>query len=268
MDYEGNLTIQPWKTIDTKFNVSAKPGNENYFRRMGKFVKCKYLSADLQNLHINTINGRTRLNNVESKYKRNGEGMLKQPFCTFCTLNNVTTPAIENERHFYKECPTSKEVLAHVVQTFVLPDNLNTEDILVFYNDEDEWLSLKVNVIMLLYRKHLNSCRKSNQLPNKEYLSTLVKNKLKLIISANPADNNLVEGFVPLISGNAVPLDEIKELLDSTYNKDDRLLILFDSQRRTRQLEISAMEYLASSINTGTRMLNIQRRLNELNNVE
>ena len=121
---------------------------------------------------------------------------------------------------------------------------------------------------MLLYRKHLNSCRKSNQLPNKEYLSTLIKNKLKLIISANPADNRLVEGLVPLISGNALPLGEIKELLDTTYNKDDKLLILFDSQRRTRQLEISAMEYLASSINTGTRMLNIQRRLNELNNVE
>ena len=121
---------------------------------------------------------------------------------------------------------------------------------------------------MLLYRKYLNTCRKSNQLPNKNYLSSLIKSKLKLIISANPADNKLVEGFVPLISGNALPVEEIKELLETTNNKDDKLLILFDSQRRTRQLEIGAMEYLASSINTGTRMLNIQRRLIELNNVE
>ena len=268
LDHEGNLIVQPWRTIDTKFNVTVKPGNENYFKRMGKFVKCKYLSADLQTLHLNTINGRTRLNNVEAKYKRNGDGVLKLPFCTFCTLDKVVTPEIENERHFYQECPISSEVLEHVKQTFALPDNLNIEDILIFFNNEDEWLSLKVNIVMLLYRKYLNTCRKSNQLPNKNYLSSLIKSKLKLIISANPADNKLVEGFDPLISGNALPVEEIKELLETTNNKDDKLLILFDSQRRTRQLEITAMEYLASSINTGTRMLNIQRRLIELNNVE
>ena len=268
LDHEGNLIVQPWRTIDTKFNVTVKPGNENYFKRMGKFVKCKYLSADLQTLHLNTINGRTRLNNVEAKYKRNGDGVLKLPFCTFCTLDKIVTPEIENERHFYQECPISSEVLEHVKQTFALPDNLNIEDILIFFNNEDEWLSLKVNIVMLLYRKYLNTCRKSNQLPNKNYLSSLIKSKLKLIISANPADNKLVEGFVPLISGNALPVEEIKELLETTNNKDDKLLILFDSQRRTRQLEITAMEYLASSINTGTRMLNIQRRLIELNNVE
>ena len=146
--------------------------------------------------------------------------------------------------------------------------DMNIEDILIFFDNEDEWLSLKVNIVMLLYRKYLNTCRKSNQLPNKNYLSSLIKSKLKLIISANPADNKLVEGFVPLISGNALPVGEIKEILETTNNKDDKILILFDSQHRTRQLEITAMEYLASSINTGTRMLNIQRRLIELNNVE
>ena len=92
---------------------------------MGKLVKCKYLSADLQILHLNTINGRIRLNNVEAKYKRDGNGVLKLPFCTFCTLNENEAPEIENERHFYLECPISSEVLEHVQQTFALPDNLN-----------------------------------------------------------------------------------------------------------------------------------------------
>ena len=78
----------------------------------------------------------------------------------------------------------------------------------------------------------------------------------------------MLEGLVPLITSNALPVEEIKELLERTNNKDDKLLILFDGQRRTRQLDISAMDFLASSLNTGTRMLNIQKRLQELNNAK
>lgn len=39
MDKVENLKIKPWITLDERFNISTRPGNDNYFSNMGSFTK-------------------------------------------------------------------------------------------------------------------------------------------------------------------------------------------------------------------------------------
>ena len=262
LDSNDQVQIKPWITLNEKYNISNKPGNEKYFSNMGGFVRNKYLSAELQMLHLNAINGRLRLNKSEAKYKRMENGARKGPECTFCMLSGVENPEPEDELHFYKDCPTSSGILTHIKERFSINETLEPEDVTIYNNHEDEWLRLKLNIILLSYRNVLNKCRRFQILPDKLYVETIVKNTLKLVISGNPFDSDLIDGLVPLIACDAIGAEEISTIVRTSNNKDDKVLLLYEAQRRTLQLETPALSFLTDSLVTGTSVRNIQLWLN------
>ena len=58
LDKNDELKVKPWISLNERFKISDKPGNETYFQNMGGFTRNKYLSSELQMLHLNAINGR------------------------------------------------------------------------------------------------------------------------------------------------------------------------------------------------------------------
>ena len=140
------------------------------------------------------------------------------------------------------------------------------EDVIIFNNNADPWLRLKLNVILLSYRNYLNRNRRFLTLPNELGAEMAIKNTLKLIISTNPFDSDLIEGLVPLITCEALGPEEISTLIKNSNNEDDKVHLLFNAQRRTGQLETPALSYLVNNLVTGTRVRNIQLWLNRQEN--
>ena len=151
LDSNDAVKVKPWITMNDKFSITDKPGNENYFSNMGGLVKNKYLSSELQMLHLNAINGRLRYNKSEAKYKRMENGTLKNPECTFCTLTDAENPELEDDIHLYYRCPTSSNILSHLCDKFGISETLQPEDAVIFNNHEDPWMRLKMNVIPVSY---------------------------------------------------------------------------------------------------------------------
>ena len=155
LDVKENTTMKPWKTANEKYGISSKEGNDTYFREMNLFTKNKYLSADLQMLHLNTINGRLRFNKQESKYKLNADGGRTLATCTFCRITDPDTGNIEDDRHLYVHCPTSKEVLTEICEKLSIPPALTDESFALFYNTDDYWQKIKYN---LIFRTSCSPC--------------------------------------------------------------------------------------------------------------
>ena len=262
LDSNDNVKVKPWITLNEKFNIKDKPGNEHYFSNMGGLVRNKYLSAELQMLHLNTINGRLRFNKSEAKYKRLENGAMKNPGCTFCTLSNVENPDLEDDVHLYYNCPTSSMILSHICEKFGISETLKPEDVIIFNNHEDPWMRLKLNVILLSYRNYLNRSRRFRIIPDKLYAEMTIKNTLKLMISGNPFDSDLTEGLIPLIACDALGAEEISTIVRTCNSKDDKVILLYEAQRRTMQLETPALSYLTDHLVTGTCIRNIQLWLN------
>ena len=95
-------------------------------------------------------------------------------------------------------------------------------------------------------------------MPDKHLAEMSIKNTLKLIISSNPFDTNLIEGLVPLLTCEAIGNDEIRTLIKNSNCKDDIVYLLYNAQRRTGQIETPTLSYLANNLVTGTRVRNIQ----------
>ena len=95
-------------------------------------------------------------------------------------------------------------------------------------------------------------------MPDKLLAEVSIKNTLKLIISSNPFDSNLIEGLVPLLSCDAIRADEIRTFIRNSNCKDDVVYLLFNAQKRTGQIATPPLSYLANNLVTGTRVRNIQ----------
>ena len=258
LDKNEEVKVKPWISLNERFKISDKPGNETFFQNMGGFTRSKYLSSELQMLHLNAINGRLRYNKSESKYKRSEDGTRKSSDCTFCILSGEQNPGVEDDRHLYYECAACREVLEHICEKFGIRVQLQPEDVVIYSNNEDPWLRLKLNVILLSYRNYLNRSRRFRVMPDKLFAEMSIKNMLKLIISSNPFDSNLIEGLVPLLTCDAIGNDEIKTLIRDSNCKDDIGYLLYNAQRRTGQIETPTLSYLANNLVTGTRVRNIQ----------
>ena len=89
-----------------------------------------------------------------------------------------------------------------------------------------------------------------------------IKNTFKLIFSGNPSDSDLTDGLLPLITCEALGAEEISNIVRNCNSKDDKVLLLYEAQRRTLQLETPALSYLTDSLVTGTSVRNIQLWLN------
>ena len=258
LDKNDGVRVKPWISLNERFRISDKPGNETYFQNMGGFSRCKYLRSELQMLHLNAINGRLRYNKTEAKYKRLDDGSRKSSDCTFCTLSGEQNPCVEDDRHLYYECAASREVLDHICDKFAIREPPLPEDVVIFNNNEDPWMRLKLNVILLSFRNYINRCKRFGVLPEKLYAEKTIKTTLKLIISGNPFDSDLIEGLVPLLACDAYGAEEISATIKDANSKDDIIYVLYNAQRRTGQIETPPLSYLANNLSTGTRTRNIQ----------
>ena len=134
LDERNNTSVKPWTTANGKYDILAKQGNENYIQEMSLFTKNKYLSADLQMLHLNTIYGRLRFNKHESKYKLNNDGTRS---LATCRMTDQDTQNIEDDMHLYVDCPASKEVLTQICTKFSIQPALTDESYALFFNTND-----------------------------------------------------------------------------------------------------------------------------------
>ena len=123
-------------------------------------------------------------------------------------------------------------------------------------------MRLKMNVILLSYRNYINRSRRFLTIPDKNYAEMTVKNTLKLLISGNPFDSALTEGLIPLLACDALGAEEISNTVRACNSKDDKVILLYEAQRRTMQLETPALSYLTDSVLNGTSVRNIQLWLN------
>jgi hypothetical protein len=258
IDTNSKVIVKPWKTANEKYGILQKPEKANYFQEMSSFTKNKYLSSDLQMLHLNTINGRLRFNKQESRYKLNPEGQSVTSSCTFCTLNNRVNTPDEDSRHLYVDCPTSKLVLDNVCDKFLIPNTLPVEDFILYFKSDDQWLRLKYNLIFLTYRNYINRCRLFKNLPCKDFAIKLIGTKLKLVFACNPTDKYLFDGLLPILSCPAVDKSEILKLIRDSNCKDDRVHILYEAQKRTELLSTPVLEYMSNNLPIGTRLRKLQ----------
>ena len=143
LDKNDGVRVKPWISLNERFGISDKPGNETFFQNMGGFSRCKYLRSELQMLHLNAINGRLRYNKSEAKYKRLDDGSRKSSDCTFCVLSGEQNPCMEDDTHLYYECAASREVLEHICEKFAIREQLQPEDVVIFINNKDPWMRLK-----------------------------------------------------------------------------------------------------------------------------
>ena len=187
--------------------------------------------------------------------------------CTFCRIVDPDTANIEDDRHLNVACPISKEVLTQICAKLCIESTLTDESYALFFNTNDYWQKLKYNLIFLTYRQYLNNCIRYGNLPCKNLAIQLITNKLKLVFACNPSDTNLLDGLLPLLECEAINQSDILDIIYNSNNKDDKVTILYQAQRRTGLLATPALAFLSNNLATGTRTRNIQLWILKLNQI-
>ena len=134
------------------------------------FWKTPYLPSNLQNLHLQIINHKLKLNDQLKHFARDENN---QPFsgdCTFCKINNIAEPSEESYKHLFLECASSMTALKPTANKFniPLPDmEEEGEKVLYFFIQNVKWSELRTNIFYTIYKYYINNCRLRKILPTK-----------------------------------------------------------------------------------------------------
>ena len=114
---------QPGETINTNWNIARKYDKEKFLKKVFTFWKTPYLPSNLQNLHLQIINHKLKLNKQLKYFARDENNQLVSGNCTFCTINNIN-PSEESYKHQFLECGSSIRALTPIANNFNidLPD--------------------------------------------------------------------------------------------------------------------------------------------------
>ena len=226
------IKVKPWDTINNAYQITTKPGNENFFARAYKFWRNKYLNLEQQKFHLFNINNRLRYNVHLSKYLKNEDGTNHDDKCTTCRLSGVADPQRENSHHLYIECFKAMEILNHVKDTFKIQNPVASEEIIFFSNHEDFWERIKRNIIFLEFKIYLNKCRRAKSIPTKEGTIRAIQKCLLMIFNTNPFDADLIDGLLPIVTGVGMSKEQAEKVLLRANNSPTVSKIMFESQRR------------------------------------
>ena len=106
--------------IDSFILKTSKKNLKKFFT----FWKTPYLPCNLQNLHLQIINHKLKLNNQLKYFARYENNQLVSGNCTFCTIKNIADPSEESYKHLFLECRSSIRAMAPIAYRF----NINLPD--------------------------------------------------------------------------------------------------------------------------------------------
>ena len=114
----------PADTICTNWNIAAKYEKADYLKKVFTFWKNPYLPSYLQNLHLQIINHKLKLNAQLKHFARDENNQLISGDCTFCKINNIANPSEESFTHLFLECASSINSLTPAANKFniLIPD--------------------------------------------------------------------------------------------------------------------------------------------------
>jgi hypothetical protein len=104
----------PADTINTNWNSEQKYDKVKYFGKVFSFWKTPYLPGNLQNLHLQIINHKLKMNDQLKHFARHSNNPLVSGDCTFCNLYNIENPEEESYKHIFLECNYSRSALETV----------------------------------------------------------------------------------------------------------------------------------------------------------
>ena len=140
-----------------------------YMKKTFCFWKVTFLPANLQNLHLQTINHKLKYNDQLKHFARDSNNDLVKWDCTFCTLNGIENPEEENYKHIFLECASSLGALAPIAAKYniTVPDSdKEGEQLIYFCLMEERWSEIRINTFFLFYKVYINACRLRKELPN------------------------------------------------------------------------------------------------------
>ena len=91
-----NVKNKPGETINTNWNIVRIYDKEKFLKKAFTFWKTPYLTSNLQDLHLQIINHKLKLNNQLKCFARDENNLLVSGNCTFCTINNIAGPSKES----------------------------------------------------------------------------------------------------------------------------------------------------------------------------
>ena len=122
-NYKKNVKVKnaPADTICTNWNIAAKYEKIDYLKKLFTFWKNPYLPSYLQNLHLQIINHKLKLNAQLKHFACDENNQLVSGDCTFCKINNIGNPSEESFTHLFLECASSINSLTPVANKLNIP---------------------------------------------------------------------------------------------------------------------------------------------------
>ena len=231
-----NLRNTPAETINTKWRISAKYDIETYMKKTFGFWKVSFLPANLQNLHLQIINHKLKLNDQLKHFARDKNNERVKGDCTFCTLRGIENPAEETYKHLFIECASSNSVITPIAEKYniAMPDiEEEGEKIIYFWPSDDKWGEIRLNTFFLIYKAYINACRLRKELPTQVALDRYIKNETRKIASSNPCNEDLVENMLPFWMENEITREDTIEILQEYEGNEGKGRIMMDVNKRS-----------------------------------
>ena len=256
----------PADTICTNWNIAAKYEKTNYLKKVFTFWKTPYLPSYLQNLHLQIINHKLKLNSQLKHFARDENNQLISGDCTFCKLNTIANPSEESFTHLFLECASSMNSLTPVATKFniTVPDmNEEGEKILYFWQQDCNWTEMRTNIFFLIYKYYINNCRLRKILPTSQQFENTVRYETKKIVLANPTTTGLIDNLLPIWVGREMEEKETLEILEECEGDNNKGRIFMDANKRTVILNTKLHLGFGFPCKPGTSKL---QRLNDVRN--
>ena len=215
----------PADTICTNWNIAAKYEKTNYLKKVFTFWKTPYLPTYLQNLHLQIINHKLKLNSQLKHFAKDENNKPISGDCTFCKLNNIANPCEESYTHLFLECASSANTLTPVANKFKIPIpdmNENGEKVLYFWKQDCNWTEMRTNIFYLIYKYYINNCRLRKITPSCPQFENTVKYETKKILLANPTVAGLIDNLLPIWMGREMGESETLEILEECEGENNR----------------------------------------------
>jgi hypothetical protein len=175
-----NQTVKnaPAETICTNWNIAAKYEKEDNLKSVFTFWKNPYLPSYLQNLHLQIINHKLKLNVHLKHFARDENNQRISGDCTFCRINNIVNPSEESFNHLFLECASSINALTPMANKFNIPlpdlEEKGEKVLYYFY-----WTEMRTNMFYIIYKYYINNCRLRKTIPTSQQFERTVRYETK-----------------------------------------------------------------------------------------
>ena len=182
---------KPAGTIKKTWKISEKYEMSRYFEKTFSFCKLLFIPANLQNLHLQIINHKLKMNDQLKHFAKDENNDPVKGDCTFCKLNGVENPTEESYKHIFVECTSSRSALDPIANknNIKIPDAENEgEKIIYFFPQEGKWNEVRTYIFYLIYKANINTTKLRKAIPNQEAFERYVKHETMKIAKANPSN--------------------------------------------------------------------------------